>query len=78
MINNNDDQACYDHIVLWIVSLVLRRIRLNKKSWFSIANTLQSVTHNINTSCEISIETTFQTTFSFQGSGQGNSSGPTI
>ena len=78
MINNNDDQACYDRIVLWIVSLVLRRIGLKKKSWFSIANTLQSLTHNINTSCEISIEKTFQTTLSFQRSGQGNSSGPTI
>ena len=55
MINNNNDQACYDRIVLWKVSLMLLRIGLNKNSLFSIANTLQSLTRNINTSCEISI-----------------------
>ena len=77
-ITSNDAQACYDRIVLWIASLALQRIGLRKEAAFSMTNTLQYATHDINTAFGISIEKYFPTDPPNQGSGQGNGAGPTI
>ena len=69
-ITSNDDQACYDRIVQWILSLTLQRIGLSQEAVFSITNTLQSATYDINTSFDISIEKCFPTEPPNQGSGQ--------
>ena len=72
IIPSNDAQACYDLIVLWIASLALQRIGLRKEAAFSMTNTLQYATHDINTAFGISIEKYLPTDPSNQGSGQGN------
>ena len=71
-INRNDAQACYDRIVLWIVSLALHRIGLSAEAEFSTTNTLQSATYDIATVFGIFIDKYFPTTPPHQGSGQGN------
>ena len=55
-ITSNDVQACYDRTVLWIASMSLQRIGLSQEVAFSVTNTLQSVTHTINTAFGLSIE----------------------
>ena len=77
-INRNDAQACYDRIVLWIVSLALHRIGLSAEAEFSTTNTLQSATYDIATVFGIFIDKYFPTTPPHQGSGHGNGVGPTI
>ena len=49
IVTSNDGKACYDRIVLWVASLALQRIGLRLTSAFSMTNTLQSVTYNIQT-----------------------------
>ena len=71
-INSNDDQACYNRKVLWIASLALQRIKLSQKAAFSMTNTLQSATQNINTAFGLSIEKYFPTKPPLQCNGQGN------
>ena len=61
-----------------MASLVLQHIGLSSITAFSMINTLQLVTHNINTTFR---EVTQQYTLifpPFQRSGQGNGAGPTI
>ena len=55
-ITSNDVQAWYDRTVLWIASMSLQRIGLSQEVAFSVTNTLQSVTHAINTAFGLSIE----------------------
>ena len=64
-------------MVLWIVSLALQRIRLSQEAVFSITNTLQLATHDINTVFGISIEKNPNET-PHQGSRQEHGAGPTI
>ena len=54
-ITSNDAQTCFDLIVLWIASLALKRIRVSQEIDFSMTNTLQSATHDINSAFGISI-----------------------
>ena len=77
-ITSNDDQSYYDCIVLWIVSLALQRIGLSQEAVFSMTNTLQFATHDINTMFGISIEKNFPTDPPNQGSRQGNGAGSII
>ena len=56
---SNDVQAYFNRIFLWIASLALKRIGLSKEGAFSMTNTLQSSTYDINTAFGISIKKVF-------------------
>ena len=70
-ITSNDTQECYDRIVLWITSVALQTIGLSQEAVFSMTNTLQSATHDINTAFGISIEKYFPTTLPIKVSDKG-------
>ena len=61
-VNNNDTEASYDRIVLWIASLTLQRIDISKNTVFLMIKPQQTATHDINTVFGISIETYSPTT----------------
>ena len=78
IIDSNDPQVWFDWIVLCVKSLVLQQIGLIQEAAFSMTDTLQSASPDINTAFWLSIEKYFPTKPLLQGSGQGNDTGPTI